>query len=114
MRVAIDTGGTFTDCAFVRDGRMEILKVPSTPENPARAIAEALSTILQQRGSAPPGPVELFCGTTVGTNALLERSGGRVALVTTRGFEDVIEIGRQARPKLYDFFMDKAEPLVRA
>jgi N-methylhydantoinase A len=112
MRVAIDTGGTFTDCAFVRDGRVEILKVPSTPENPARAIAEALSTILQQRGSAPPGPWELFCGTTVGTNALLERSGGRVALVTTRGFEDVIEIGRQARPRLYDLFVELPEPLV--
>ena len=57
--------------------------------------------------------LELVCGTTVGTNALLERRGGRVALITTAGFEDVLEIGRQARPKLYDFFVDKPEPLVR-
>jgi N-methylhydantoinase A len=112
MRVAIDTGGTFTDCAFVRDGRLEILKVPSTPVNPARAIAEALDEIVLRNGGGRTVPWELFCGTTVGTNALLERRGGRVALVTTRGFEDVIEIGRQARPRLYDFFVELPEPLV--
>src|SRR5579863_5392405 len=110
MRIAMDTGGTFTDCVFVRDGRLEILKVPSTPDNPARAIVQALEKVI----GAPEPELELVCGTTVGTNALLERSGGRVALVTTAGFEDVLEIGRQARPKLYDFFVDKAEPLVRA
>src|SRR5580698_9346224 len=102
MRIAIDTGGTFTDCVFVRDGRLEIVKVPSQRAMPEEAIASAV------RG------VELVCGTTVGTNALLERSGGRVALVTTAGFEDVLEIGRQARAKLYDFFADKPEPLVGA
>jgi N-methylhydantoinase A len=112
MRIAIDTGGTFTDCAFVRDGRLEILKVPSTPERPARAIAEALTKIEAQNEGARPAQWELFCGTTVGTNALLERRGGRVALVTTRGFEDVIEIGRQARPRLYDFFVELPKPLV--
>jgi N-methylhydantoinase A len=112
MRVAIDTGGTFTDCAFVRDGRLEILKVSSTPGNPARAMADALNKILLRSGGLRPAQWELFCGTTVGTNALLERRGGRVALVTTRGFEDVIEIGRQARPRLYDFFVELPEPLV--
>src|ERR1700680_369519 len=61
MRVAIDTGGTFTDCAFVRDGQVEILKVPSTPGNPARAIAEALNRILQRTENARPAPWELFC-----------------------------------------------------
>ena len=106
----MDTGGTFTDCVFVRDGRLEILKVPSTPDDPARAIMNALESVVA--GADPT--LELTCGTTVGTNALLERRGGRVALVTTSGFEDVLEIGRQARPKLYDFFMDRAAPLVPA
>ncbi len=106
----MDTGGTFTDCVYVRDGRLEILKVPSTPENPARAIVQALEKVI---GALEPA-LELTCGTTVGTNALLERRGGRVALVTTAGFEDVLEIGRQARPKLYDFSVERPAPLVPA
>ena len=112
MRVAVDTGGTFTDCVFVRNRRLEILKVPSTPRNPAEAIGTALQKILSGEQNAAPSPLDLTCGTTVGTNALLERRGGRVALVTTAGFEDVLEIGRQARPHLYDFFVDRPAPLV--
>jgi len=112
MRIAIDTGGTFTDCVFVRRGRLEILKVPSTPHNPADALALALQKILAGGNAVDSAAVELVCGTTVGTNALLERRGGRVALVTTAGFEDVLEIGRQARPRLYDLFVKKSEPLV--
>lgn len=112
MRVAIDTGGTFTDCLFLRNGRLEILKVPSTPGNPAQAITNALQEILSGGSGANSGEIDLLCGTTVGTNALLERRGGRVALVTTSGFEDVLEIGRQARPNLYDFFVERPEPLV--
>jgi N-methylhydantoinase A len=108
MRIAMDTGGTFTDCVYVLDGRLEILKVPSTPDNPARAIVQALEKVM----AAPTDALELTCGTTVGTNALLERRGGCVALVTTHGFEDVLEIGRQARPRLYDFFVDRPAPLV--
>ncbi len=115
MRIAIDTGGTFTDCVFVRNRRLEILKVPSTPRYPAQAIAGALEILL---ASMPRGkraePLQVTLGTTVGTNALLEGRGGRVALVTTAGFEDVIEIGRQARPRLYDFFVERPEPLVPA
>ena len=118
MRIAVDTGGTFTDCVFVRDGRLEIVKVPSQRAMPEEAIASAVRAV---RKPLTPMPVfsderglELVCGTTVGTNALLERRGGRVVLVTTAGFEDVLEIGRQARPKLYDFFVDKPEPLVAA
>jgi N-methylhydantoinase A len=110
MRIAIDTGGTFTDCVFLRNGRLEILKLPSMRENPARAVAQALEAILGRPGGS--GRLELTCGTTVGTNALLERRGGRVSLVTTSGFEDVIEIGRQDRPRLYDFFVTRPEPLV--
>jgi N-methylhydantoinase A len=106
LRVAIDTGGTFTDCVWVERGRLKTLKVFSTPDDPSRAIAEALREI------GAGAEVTLLHGTTVGTNALLQRKGARVALVTTAGFEDVIEIGRQARPKLYDFFFDRVPPLV--
>jgi N-methylhydantoinase A len=110
MRIAFDTGGTFTDCVFLRGGRLEILKVPSTPRKPSEAIANALERIGESR--ADLGGLELVCGTTVGTNALLQRKGGRVTLVTTAGFEDVLEIGRQARPQLYNLLFEKAEPLV--
>jgi N-methylhydantoinase A len=104
--IAIDTGGTFTDCVWLEAGRIRMLKVFSTPDDPSRAIAAALEKIGAQ------APLTLLHGTTVGTNTLLQRKGARVALVTTSGFEDVIEIGRQARPKLYDFFFDRVEPLV--
>ena len=122
MRIAVDTGGTFTDCVFVRDGKLKILKVASQRENPEAAIGEAVAAALGDLRPArrTPNPhlevprLDLVCGTTVGTNALLERRGGCVALITTAGFEDVLEIGRQARPKLYDFFVEKPEPLVPA
>src|SRR5437868_12096861 len=106
LRVAIDTGGTFTDCVWVDRGQLRVLKVFSTPADPSLAIVQAL----QQIGI--PKNLILLHGTTVGTNTLLQRKGARVALVTTHGFEDVIEIVRQARPKLYDFFFDRIEPLV--
>src|SRR6202043_1775710 len=110
LRIAIDTGGTFTDCVW-RDGnrgRTHMLKVFSTPADPSQAIVTALRKIGHE------GDLILLHGTTVGTNTLLERKGARTALVTTAGFEDAIEIGRQARPKLYDFFFDRVEPLVPA
>ncbi|HSZ18420.1 MAG TPA: hydantoinase/oxoprolinase family protein [Candidatus Acidoferrum sp.] len=110
MRIAFDTGGTFTDCVFLRGGRIEILKVPSTSRKPSDAIAHALGRIREL--FADSGGLELICGTTVGTNALLQRRGGRVVLVTTAGFEDVLEIGRQARPQLYNLLFEKPEPLV--
>ncbi|MFZ3264494.1 MAG: hydantoinase/oxoprolinase family protein [Terriglobales bacterium] len=106
LRVAIDTGGTFTDCVWVEGGRLRTLKVFSTPDDPSRAIAKALEKIGAEAG------VTLLHGTTVGTNALLQRKGARVALITTSGFEDVIEIGRQARSRLYDFLFDRIPPLV--
>jgi N-methylhydantoinase A len=118
MRIAIDTGGTFTDCVFVRNGKLEILKVPSQRDMPEEAISAAVRQARKQFASthvfSDDRGLDLVCGTTVGTNALLERRGGRVLLVTTAGFEDVLEIGRQARTKLYDFFVDKPEPLVPA
>jgi N-methylhydantoinase A len=111
MRIALDTGGTFTDCVFLRNGKIEILKVPSQPKNPAAAIAAALRQVRARLGAASED-LDLVCGTTVGTNALLERRGGRVLLITTAGFEDVLEIGRQARPKLYDLQFQKRQVLV--
>jgi N-methylhydantoinase A len=65
MRIAIDTGGTFTDCVFVRDGRLEVLKLPSTPQNPADAIALALEKILATEGATDSAGIDLVCGTTV-------------------------------------------------
>lgn len=105
--IAVDTGGTFTDCVWIKNGRVQMLKVFSTPDDASRAISEAVQKIRK-----PGLGLRLLHGTTVGTNALLQRRGARIAFVTTTGFEDTIEIGRQARPKLYDLFFDKVEPLV--
>src|SRR5580692_1002770 len=108
LRIAVDAGGTFTDCVWTdgKSGHLRMLKVFSTPQDPSQAIVEALRRIAHE------DELVLLHGTTVGTNTLLERKGARTALVTTGGFEDAIEIGRQARPKLYDFFFDRIEPLV--
>ena len=108
MRVAIDTGGTFTDCVYLQDGRFVVLKVFSTPQDPGMAVLNGLHQI------AAGSQVVVRHGTTVGTNAMLERKGARVAFVTTKGFEDTIAIGRQARPKLYDWFQPAPECLVKA
>jgi N-methylhydantoinase A len=102
LRIAIDSGGTFTDCVWLQDSTLRILKVFSTPADPAQAIADAVQKIA---GDAQD--IVVLHGTTVGTNTLLQRKGARVAFVTTAGFEDSIEIGRQQRPKLYDFFFEK-------
>ncbi len=108
IRVGIDTGGTFTDFGFFDGKHVRIHKVPSTPRNPSRAIVKGLKDILEReiRG------VEIVHGTTVATNALIERKGARVALITTKGFEDVIEIGRQNRGELYNLFWQPPKPLV--
>jgi N-methylhydantoinase A len=110
LRIAVDTGGTFTDCVWRQASRLRMLKVFSTPADPSQAIVEALRQIVAETN--PDADLVLLHGTTVGTNTLLERKGARTALVTTAGFEDAIEIGRQARPKLYDFFFDRIAPLV--
>jgi N-methylhydantoinase A len=110
-RVGIDTGGTFTDFVYESSGKITVFKVASTPDDPARAIAEGLQRIAKESESRF-SKIEVVHGTTVGTNALLQRRGARVALVTTGGFEDVIEIGRQARPELYNLNAVKSAPLV--
>jgi N-methylhydantoinase A len=111
VRVGVDTGGTFTDFVFASDSRMRVFKLASTPADPSLAITEGLRRVAREAGTSL-SQIEVVHGTTVGTNALLTRNGARVALVTTAGFEDVIEIGRQARPRLYDLDAEKPAPLV--
>jgi len=105
MLVGIDTGGTFTDLVVLEGGRLRVHKVASTPQDPSRAIVRGLEEV-------GAGVAEIRHGSTVGTNALLERKGARTALVTTRGFRDVLEIARQCRPTLYDLDVERLPPLV--
>src|SRR3989337_1223998 len=109
IRVGIDTGGTFTDLAFYDGKNVQTYKVPSLPSNPSKAILKGLKDGLDEGVRN----IEIVHGTTVATNALLERKGAKVALITTKGFEDVIEIGRQNRGKLYDLFWEPREPLIK-
>jgi len=104
--LGIDTGGTFTDFIYREDGNWGIYKTLSTPQNPALAVMEGLAHI------AGTEKVHVVHGSTVATNALLERKGARVALVTNAGFEDILEIGRQNRNALYRFSNQKNKPLV--
>ncbi len=106
MTIGVDVGGTFTDLASWDGSRLHVGKTSSTPDQSDGVVAGSAGLIA--------APVDrMIHGTTVATNALLERAGARTALVTEEGFEDVIEIGRQHRPSLYDPFADRSEPLVR-
>ena len=95
IRVGVDTGGTFTDFVFEVKGGLQVFKLPSTPADPSTAIVAGLNRIAELAGAKLR--IEVVHGTTVGTNALLQRRGARTALITTSGFEDVLAIGRQAR-----------------
>jgi N-methylhydantoinase A len=110
--VAVDTGGTFTDIVAWVDGTLILVKTPSTPDDPARAVLEGTFRALGGGAGASPVFDLLIHGSTVATNALLERRGARVVLVTNRGFEDVLAIGRQNRPRLYALTGSRDEPLV--
>lgn len=105
--LAVDTGGTFTDLVLFRGGKTETLKIPSTPGDPSEAVLTGIDTLL-----ADGDRFVLLHGSTVATNALLERRGARVVLVTNEGFEDIIEIGRQNRPQLYALVGHRPPPLV--
>jgi len=102
--VGIDVGGTFTDIAVLEDGKLTVHKLPSTPADPSRGILQGV----KETGVTS---AEFVHGSTVATNALLEGKGARTALITTMGFEDVLEIGRQSRAELYNFEMDRAPAL---
>ncbi|QEL22167.1 hydantoinase/oxoprolinase family protein [Bosea sp. F3-2] len=113
-RIGIDSGGTFTDVCLFDDvtGMVAVWKVPSTPDDPSRAIARGTQEGVERVGASPGDIVYFGHGTTVGTNALIQHRGVKTGLVTTEGFRDLIEIGRQKRPDLYDLQADKAPPLV--
>jgi N-methylhydantoinase A len=118
-RVGVDSGGTFTDvCLFDEEnGRVEVWKVSSTPDDPSRGIAqgveEGMRRVAPEAGDQPAAPVTYFGhGTTVATNALIQHRGVKTGLVTTDGFRDLLEIGRQKRPDLYDMQADKPPVLV--
>jgi N-methylhydantoinase A len=112
--IGVDVGGTFTDF-FALDaasGAIRVYKRPSTPENPASAIVDGMRELCAE-AAIEAEAIERIChGTTVATNALIQRRGGRVALVTTKGFRDLLEIGRQTRPHLFSLQRDNPEPLV--
>ena len=109
LRIGVDTGGTFTDFVVVDGDRVSVVKLPSTPDRPERAVLQGLARILENRSDA--GFLAQH-GSTVATNALLERKGAKTLLITTEGFEDVLEIGRQNRPDLYRLSGSRSKPLV--
>src|SRR5258708_36559621 len=113
-RVGVDSGGTFTDLCLFDDatGRVEVWKVNSTPDDPSRGIATGLSEAIARVGAQAADIGYFGHGTTVATNALIQHRGARTGLITTDGFRDLLEIGRQKRPELYDLQQDKAPVLV--
>jgi N-methylhydantoinase A len=112
MLLGVDVGGTFTDAALLDGETLHTAKVPSTPDDQSRGVIAAVEEVLG-RATAEPADVRAFThGMTVGTNALLEESGARTALVATRGFADLLDIGRQNRPSLYHPCRPKPQPLV--
>jgi N-methylhydantoinase A len=112
-RLGVDIGGTFTDIVVLApDGTVFSKKVLSTPDDYSRAIESGVAELLEETGIAAGELGEFAHGTTVATNAVIERRGGKVALVTTRGFRDVLELGRFRSPRLYDLGFRKPDPLV--
>jgi N-methylhydantoinase A/oxoprolinase/acetone carboxylase beta subunit len=107
-RLGVDTGGTFTDFVRIGPGGLVVHKLRSTPDDPSRAILAGATEL------GGPAGLDLVHGSTVATNAVLERKGAKVALVTTEGFEDVVRIGRQTRPELYNIFAPARRPIVEA
>ena len=114
IRLGVDIGGTFTDLVLLNEetGAFEVTKVPSQPEDPAGALIAAVDRALEWAGAAPEAVTLLSHGTTIVTNAVLEGKLARTALITTKGFRDVLEIGRHLRPDMYDLFQDKPLPIV--
>jgi N-methylhydantoinase A len=113
-RIGVDVGGTFTDFTLLdeRDGAIRFFKVPSTPRDPSEAIEDGLAKMIAEFGLAAPDITWLGHGTTVATNIVIERRGARTGLLTTKGFRDVLELGRQSRPSIYDYRVQKPPVLV--
>lgn len=112
-RVAVDIGGTFTDIVLMSgDGVLHESKVSTTPDDPSRAVVSGLDALLKEIGIVPAAIAEVLHGTTVGSNTILQRTGAKTGLITTRGFRDVLEIGRIRMPDMFDLSWDKPKPLV--
>jgi N-methylhydantoinase A len=113
VRVAVDIGGTFTDIVVLSSaGVLHESKVATTPDDPSRAVVAGLAALLKELALAPERVAEVLHGTTVGSNTILQRTGARTGLITTRGFRDVLEIGRIRMPDMFDLNWDKPKPLV--
>ncbi|HKA55526.1 MAG TPA: hydantoinase/oxoprolinase family protein, partial [Candidatus Binatia bacterium] len=112
-RVGVDIGGTFTDLFLLSaEGEVAIGKVLTTPRNPAEAVVNGLRALLREQGIAPATVTHLVHGTTLITNAIIERKGAKTGLITTKGFRDALEIGRERRYDIYDISLENPEPLV--
>ena len=113
-RIGVDVGGTFTDFTMFDESTGLIIyhKVPSTPADPSEAIQKGVAEMLDAHGVKPAEVGHFGHGTTVATNMVIERRGSTTGLITTKGFRDVLEIGRQVRPHLYDYTVGKPVPLV--
>jgi N-methylhydantoinase A len=113
-RIGVDVGGTFTDFTLLDQitGDIRFFKISSTPDDPSQAIEEGLRVALSEYRMEPAEVAYLGHGTTVATNIVIERRGARTGLLTTKGFRDVLELGRQARPSIYDYRVEKPPPLV--
>ncbi len=114
VRIGVDVGGTFTDFTILDEegGGVHYFKVPSTPKDPSEAIQEGVAEMLKDHNVAPEAVSHLGHGTTVATNMVIEHRGSATGLLTTKGFRDILEIGRQTRPNLYDYSIGKPVPLV--
>jgi N-methylhydantoinase A len=113
VRVAVDIGGTFTDIALsAEDGHIHQSKISTTPDDPSRAVVAGLRQLLDELSIPPAAVAEVLHGTTVGSNTILQRTGAKTGLITTRGFRDVLEIGRIRMPDMFDLTWQKPKPLV--
>src|SRR4051794_17048107 len=112
MLLGVDVGGTFTDAVLLDGGAVHTAKVPTTPQEESEGVMKAVARVLERAGTTPTDVRSFAHGMTVGTNALLEERGARTALIATRGFGDLLEIGRQERPHLYRLCAPKPAPLI--
>ena len=113
LKLGVDVGGTFTDVVGINeDGKVYFAKTPSTPEDQSIGVLNGIRALLEELGVAPDCVTGVAHGTTVATNTLLERNGAVTALITTKGFRDVLDIGRQSRPELYDLHARKPASLI--
>src|SRR5262245_6546696 len=114
LRLGVDIGGTFTDLVAIDEatGAARVGKILTTPKDPAHAVEQGISALLEESRTAADAVRAVVHGTTLATNALIERKGARTALLTTAGFRDALEIGREGRYDMYDLFIDPPAPLV--